>query len=292
MARMERSLWRNKEYYVHIMSYTAGRQKLLHPKAREKLYQVIEKYSRLFFVEVIGVCIMDNHFHLLVKMKKDENYSNEEIIRRLIEHYGEEKYKEKYSHKPMEYFRNWLSSISEYVKMIKQTYSVWYNKTHNRIGTLWGDRFKSAMIGEGNGLLVCMSYIDMNPVRKGWLKNPGEYRWSRYGRFLRNPSGIEDAIYTYEGTGMKNIMEYSDFLDYYGRQDRSFQGKKGKVEGKTSLRDLLLEKLLTRGVAVGSKEFIGKSYIFHQGNQGLTKKERTPHPTGIEGLYSLRNIKL
>jgi len=291
MGRIQRGFLRNMEFSVHIMSYTAGKESLLKEKEREQLVRTIERFSQLFFVQVVGYCVMDNHFHLLVKTKKHEDYSDEEIIERLIAHYGVKKFEECYADKPMYYYRQWLSCISNYVQMIKKTFSNWFNKRRNRVGTLWGERFKSVLVEEGGGLLVCMSYIDMNPVRKGFIESPEQYKWSRYGRTINNKIE-EKSFYTYEGTGMTDIFAYSDYLNEYGRQDRSFQGKKGKIEGKASLRDRLMEKLIERGVAIGSKEFIAKNYKLHEGNKGLTKKDRSAYSTGIQELFSLRNIQI
>ena len=45
--------------------------------------------------------------------------------------------------------RHWRAS-SEFMKTVKQRFSVWFNRTHRRYGTLWADRFKSVLV-EGSG---------------------------------------------------------------------------------------------------------------------------------------------
>jgi putative transposase len=42
-------------------------------------------------------------------------------------------------------------------------------------------------------LLVCMRYIELNPVRAGLVKSPADYRWSSY---RANVLGKEDALVT------------------------------------------------------------------------------------------------
>jgi len=68
---------------------------------------------------------------------------------------------------------------------------------NNRSGYLWGDRFKSVLIEKGEGLLNCLAYIDLNPVRAGIVKRPEDYRWS----------GIGYRIYTDKKKPMPNLQE-------------------------------------------------------------------------------------
>jgi len=276
---------------MHIMSYTHGDDPLLQETERDMLVHYIEKYSKLFFVKILGFCILDNHFHLLVKTIKHERYTDEQVMERVINFYGKEKFEQKSSQKSVAEYRDWLCSISSYVQMIKKTFSSWYNKYHGKRGSVWGERYKSTLIGDGEGLLTCMCYIDTNPIRKAWVKSPEQYRWSRFGKACLNDFKEDKDLYTYEGTGMKDIIQYSDHLDEYGKQDRSFQGKKGKIKEENRLTERLLEMILSRGLAVGSKEFIASSYEKLKGNKGLTKKGRNPHFIGIKGIYSLRHIK-
>jgi hypothetical protein len=54
-------------------------------------------------------------------------------------------------------------SLSEYIKEIKQGFSRWYNKRHGRKGFFWGERFKSVIVDNGDTLVNCLAYIDLNP---------------------------------------------------------------------------------------------------------------------------------
>ena len=67
------------------------------------------------------------------------------------------------------------------MKTIKQRFSVWFNRTHKRYGTLWADRFKSVLVeGFGNPLQIMAAYIDLNPVRAGIVEDPKDYRFCGY----------------------------------------------------------------------------------------------------------------
>jgi len=66
------------------------------------------------------------------------------------------------------------------MKRLGQRYVQYINRTYQRSGTLWEGRFRSSIIQQEDYLLLCQRYIEMNPVRAGIVKHPGEYRWSSY----------------------------------------------------------------------------------------------------------------
>ncbi len=78
------------------------------------------------------------------------------------------------------------ASLSEYVKEIKQSFSRWYNKRHGRKGFFWGERFKSVLVDNGDTLINCLAYIELNPVRaRDWWsdrKTTAGARWRTTSR--------------------------------------------------------------------------------------------------------------
>jgi hypothetical protein len=77
------------------------------------------------------------------------------------------------------------------MKTLKQRFSVWYNHTHERFGTLWAERFKSVLVqGQGNPLQTMAAYIDLNPVRAGMVEDPKDYRYCGYAEAV---AGLQEA---------------------------------------------------------------------------------------------------
>ena len=74
-----------------------------------------------------------------------------------------------------------LSSLSEFVREIKVGFARYYNKNHHRRGYFWGERFKSVIVENGETLINCLAYIDLNPVRAGLVERPEDYRWNSLG---------------------------------------------------------------------------------------------------------------
>jgi putative transposase len=56
----------------------------------------------------------------------------------------------------------------------------YFNAVHGRSGGLFEGRFRSSIVDSDRYLLACMRYIEMNPVRAGLARTPGEYPWSSY----------------------------------------------------------------------------------------------------------------
>ena len=88
-----------------------------------------------------------------------------------------------------------MGDVSEYMKTVKQRFSVWYNRNHGRYGTLWADRFKSVLVeGVGNPLQTMAAYIDLNPVRAGIADDPKDYRFCGYGEAVAGEKRAKQGL--------------------------------------------------------------------------------------------------
>ena len=74
-----------------------------------------------------------------------------------------------------------MHDLSEYMKTFTQRFSGWFNRTHDRKGRLWEQRFKSVIVEDGIAARTMAAYIDLNPVRAGIVVDAADYRWSSYG---------------------------------------------------------------------------------------------------------------
>ena len=82
-------------------------------------------------------------------------------------------------------------SISKTIQYVGRNYVAYINSKYGKSGTLWEGRHKGSVINSERYLLVCMRYIEMNPVRAGMVKHPKEYPWSSY---LINAVGKENML--------------------------------------------------------------------------------------------------
>ncbi len=61
-----------------------------------------------------------------------------------------------------------------------QRYVQYFNRCHERTGTLWEGRFRSCIAESALYVLGCYRYIELNPVRAGMVNHPSSYLWSSY----------------------------------------------------------------------------------------------------------------
>jgi len=151
---------------------------------------------------VLSYCVMSNHFHLLVEVPQlpEGGLTDAELLRRLGVFYGEDFVKSVAdelvaarteggveggnSERAAEIharFTYRMHSLSEFMKTLLQRFTRWFNRTHERTGTLWEERFKSVIVESGTAARTISAYIDLNPVRAGMVEDPADYRWSSYG---------------------------------------------------------------------------------------------------------------
>ncbi len=122
---------------------------------------------------------MGNHFPLLVRMYPGLEKPVEEIQKRFRIYYGDDGKRELTEELPPCTGGKW-GSFSEFAKEIKQGFSRFYNKRHGRKGFFWSERFKSAIVDNGETLINCLAYIILNSCR-AIVKIPEEYRWCSLG---------------------------------------------------------------------------------------------------------------
>ena len=69
-----------------------------------------------------------------------------------------------------------MYDLSEFMKGVQQRFTRWFNRVHERTGTLWEQRFKSVIVEGGTAARVMAAYIDLNPVRAGMVADPADSR--------------------------------------------------------------------------------------------------------------------
>lgn len=75
----------------HVIPRTALEGFPLGAVEKEYLLQLIKKYSDLYFMEVLGFALMGNHYHLLVRVLPETEFSDETIQKRIKAALGTER---------------------------------------------------------------------------------------------------------------------------------------------------------------------------------------------------------
>ena len=71
-------------------------------------------------------------------------------------------------------------AVSRTLQSLGRRYVRYINDTHHRSGTLWEGRYKASLVGDGDYLMHCHRYIELNPLRAAMVADPREYRWSSH----------------------------------------------------------------------------------------------------------------
>ena len=70
--------------------------------------------------------------------------------------------------------------ISLLFQSLGREYVRYINQRYGRCGSLWQGRHKGNVINSSEYFLLCMQYIEMNPVRANMVDHPAKYRWSSF----------------------------------------------------------------------------------------------------------------
>jgi hypothetical protein len=239
-------------------------------------------------------------------MFPEYKFTDEDIQKRYVDFYGDERI---FSEGLVPSLREKLSSLSEFMREIKVGFARFYNRRHNRRGYFWGDRFKSVIVENGETLINCLAYIDLNPLRAGLVERPEQYRWNSLGyhvqtnnrnNFLSTDFGLKEFNVK---SKKERIKRYRRYVYEAGSLNRPEKGKIKVIEDKILEKERNKEFELSRsdrfryrtryftdsGI-IGSKEFVSGHYRRFK-DLFMSKNEKIPRPVaGLDGIYSLKRL--
>ncbi len=140
-------------------------------------------------LDLLAYCLMPNHFHLLVKQKDS-------------------------------------LSLSKFMRTVCTSYSMYFNKKYDRVGSLFQGIFKAIDIDNEDYFLWVSRYIHRNP------ENFRSYQYSSYGDYLgmRQTSWLNSKI-------ILNMFSESDLL-----KNKNYQNfTENKLDNPIDLNYLLIE---------------------------------------------------
>lgn len=150
-------------------------------------------------IDLVAYTLMPNHFHLIIKQNKKE-------------------------------------SMKEFIQSIATRYSVYFNKSHDRVGSLFQGVYKAVLIENESYLLHLSRYIHLNPKEN--FNNLTE-AYSSYADYLGrkktpwlNPQPVLDYFKGPANPEFKRINNYKDFVEKYAAD---------KENSENFLQSLILE---------------------------------------------------
>ena len=311
--RKTRQKVKGESCYYHLMSRISGSagEFPFGDIEKEYAFTLLADLSQLYFLEVISFCAMGNHWHLIV-FDSGKKPTDKEIL----SHYNSYLKRHK---KPvikgnlttlgMTQLRERLTDISSLMKDLKQAFTVWFNRRHQRRGSLWADRFKSTILEGEQALWNCVKYVELNSVRAGIVDDPAEYRFCSWGRFRgsgKHPFAAHFLKHM-RRTAYHNLTEWNDedvFASFAAELARIINIEQGKSEEliseamvdakrKESMPLLFLRRsrYWTDGAIIGSKGFVQRIAVNFDNKKRVEKKRMGRGRDDVSGEY-LHSYKL
>ncbi|MDR1011841.1 MAG: transposase [Opitutaceae bacterium] len=290
----------------HCISRTVNGERLFDEDAKEMFRRQMWQIADYCGVTILTYAVMDNHFHVLVRGSKKAPVSDDELLRRFRILYPKPTRFQSASPAAIEALLKadgadagaWrkqqlalMSDVSAFMKLLKQRFTIWFNKTHARFGTLWAERFKSVLVQPtGRVIRTMAAYIDLNPVRAGLVEDPKDYRFCGYseavaGRNKARAGLIEVVGEDYARTWKcahedcyRPMLMGSGVMPRTGAArvpDRLFE-ETVRANGKLPLMTVLRCRIryFTEGAVLGGREFVARQIALNRHKAGLRRAKQ------------------
>jgi len=146
MAKKPRQI--SKTGIYHVYARGINHQRIFeNEKDDNKFLELVATAKDEFVFDLYAYCLMDNHFHLLIKESEPGDIST--IMERLL-----------------------------------SNYVAWYNVKYHRSGGLIADRFKSKPVNIDRYFWALIGYIHNNPVEEHMVQKAGYYLYSSYHEYI------------------------------------------------------------------------------------------------------------
>lgn len=128
----------------HVIQRGHNRQRVfVDDEDRRQYLGWLQEASAAHGLAVHAYVLMDNHVHLLATPERE-------------------------------------SALSVTMQAVGRRYVRWFNRRHERTGTLFEGRFRSSLVEADRYLLACQRYIELNPVRAGMVGSVDAWPWSSH----------------------------------------------------------------------------------------------------------------
>lgn len=163
------------EKFYHLYNRGNNKENVFYTEDNYRYF--LEKYSKYSdgYLETFAYCLMPNHFHFLVRVKKEKDVKD--AVRRDFPNFKNlENLKRPGGMKD--------GIISERLRRFFLGYSKAINKQEKRTGSLFQKNFHRKCIEGDDNLKNIVCYIHANPVQHRFAKRISDYSWSSYNSLL------------------------------------------------------------------------------------------------------------
>ena len=154
------------EKIYHIYTHANGNENLF--REEDNYLYFLKKYTHHLYplVETFAYCLMPNHLHLMVRVRKEE-----EVLKNAAA-----------SH--LTGFENLSGVVSRGFSNLFNSYTKAVNKRYNRKGSLFHRPFKRKPIQKDAYFTALICYIHNNPVHHGFVQDTIDWQHSSWHTYL------------------------------------------------------------------------------------------------------------
>ena len=167
------------EHIYHVYNRTNNGELLFLNDSQRQLFLNKLKHYTQDCIDLLAYCLMDNHFHLIVKTK--EHSKIKLALSSRIAAYLSKNDLYFINSTPHEYYH---SFISKRFSNFFNSYTKCFNLMNGRKGNLFNRAFKRKTVNNEKYLFEVLKYIHNNPVKEDLVEHVSEYYWSSYNSIL------------------------------------------------------------------------------------------------------------
>lgn len=267
--------------YYHLINRIVGGLWLLENVEKEVLRKQIWATAAYCGLTVMTYALMSNHYHVLIKVPQRREVPDAELLRRYrafhlrLNRQQEQKLQEVEKDMAVNgpVAQKWraqqlrqMFDISKFGALLDQRFSIWYNRTHSRKGTLWMGRFKSVLVEDGDALRNIALYIDLNPCRAGIVCDPKDYRFCGYAEAVAGMSLAREGLQeVFQMEWSRTAERYRAYLLVLMQNTTAIQEESDRKKSKLDKRHELLSvktqltcriRYFVDGVVLGSAAYV------------------------------------
>jgi len=204
---------------------------------RQWIVDRIKVVCSLFAVDLCAYAIMNNHYHIVVKINTAQAvaWTDEEVARRWMQLFSGPQFMRRYlegNHltalelnwvaDQLATWRKRLADLSWLMRCINEPIARMANHEDHCTGSFWEGRFRSQALLDERALLACMAYVDLNPIRAAMATTPEQSDYTSIQERIEHPDGSGLAAMSKQAEGALpfDLKEYLDLLDWGGREVR------------------------------------------------------------------------
>ena len=315
-----RLIRKGKAACYHCVARIVGGQFLLDDVGKERLVRMLWRQAAFSGLEIVTYCVMSNHFHVLLRVPAEQPELTDAILMERVESlYGRRSEEAEFLRQTMaqrgsiyesvrDRLRARMGSVSIFMKEIKQRFSRWHNRGHERFGTLWAERFRSVLVEDGGlAMEAVAAYIDLNPVRAGWVEDPKDYRFCGYAAALGGNRLARNGLMSFgEGRTWKERAARYRMRLFVGAGTAHQAGKHAlaheRIEaelergGHLSIAEALRLRVryFRDGLALGTKAFVEEVFREFRDQFGPRRRSGARPIRGLAemGFVALRDLRV